>query len=73
MNWGSWTLLEESMFLSFIKENRDVFQGKELRRSHKIFRKMRGYIKTRSHEQCRSHHQKYEQRFQHCDELIEYL
>lgn len=34
---------------------------------------MAKYLKTRSSEQCRSHHQKYEQRFETSQKIISHI
>lgn len=40
-----------------------MFLDKEARRTQKIFREMGRTIKTRGADQCRSHHQKMENKF----------
>lgn len=49
---------EQKLYLDFIKVHSDVIQDKKARRSEKVYKNMANIIKTRSAEQCQSHHQK---------------
>ena len=44
-----------------------------MRRTHKIFKKMGKYVKSRSSEQCRSHHQKLELKLKSFDGIIKFI
>jgi len=59
---GNWEYNEDMRFMTFMIENRESFENKNLRRSNKVFKKMAKYVKSRCPEQCRSHHQKYERK-----------
>ena len=45
-------------YLKFITEKADLFKDIYTRRINKTYKLMSEFIKTRNHEQCRSHHQK---------------
>jgi hypothetical protein len=59
--------------MTFMVENRDSFENRDLRRSNKIFKKMARFIKTRCPEQCRSHHQKYEKKYATFDQIVSFI
>lgn len=59
--------------MNYMKQNRKIFEDKDSRRSNKIFRQMAKYLGTRSSEQCRSHHQKYEIRFITFDNIMVHI
>ncbi len=44
--------------MDFLKESKDVINDFKYRREMKIFKQMSQYVKTRTPDQCRSHHQK---------------
>ena len=68
-----WKIRQEEKFLQFMIKNRNIFEDREERRTKKIFKQMGKFIGSRSPEQCRSHHQKYEQRCDCFDNIIHYL
>ena len=45
-------------YLTFIRENTHLFKDIYTRRINKTYKMMSEFIKSRNHEQCRSHHQK---------------
>ena len=55
---GHWNLDESQRYYVFLTLNRKNFEKKGLRRSQKIFKEMSKFIRTRTADQCRSHHQK---------------
>ena len=55
---GLWTPIEQMAYINFLKERKQEMDISTLRRSHKIFILMSKEVKTRSADQCRSHHQK---------------
>ena len=54
-------------------KHEEIYRDKDLRRTHKIFKKMGKYVKSRSSEQCRSHHQKLELKLKSFDGIINYI
>lgn len=46
---------------------------KELRRTDKIFKEMAKFVKSRCPDQCRSHHQKMENKFPEFDDILNSL
>jgi hypothetical protein len=58
-NKSLWTLQENLKYVEFVQENMGLFDSsKENRRTIKINKLISQYVKTRSPDQCRSHHQK---------------
>ena len=55
---GLWNSIEQAAYIKFLKEKKPEMDVSTLRRSHKIFILMSKEVKTRSADQCRSHHQK---------------
>ena len=55
---GLWTPIEQVAYINFLKERKPEMDISTLRRSQKIFIMMSKVVKTRSADQCRSHHQK---------------
>jgi hypothetical protein len=55
---GKWTIEEQRVYIEFLKKNIEEMRGKVSRKSQKVFLKMSRLIKTRTPDQCRSHHQK---------------
>ena len=59
---GHWTFEESTRYFIFLTIYQENFGKKSLRRSEKIFKEMSRFIKTRTADQCRSHHQKMEKK-----------
>lgn len=59
--------------MDFMLANREIFVSKPMRRKCHIFKLMADFVKTRTSEQCRSHHQKYEIKFGQFSNIIEHL
>ena len=59
-NQSMWTLQENILYKQFLKENKKLFEPDQnrARKIMKINLLMSKYVKTRSSDQCRSHHQK---------------
>lgn len=55
---GKWTPSEQRLYIQFLKEHMEDMGNKVARKSNKVFLKMSKLVKTRSADQCRSHHQK---------------
>lgn len=62
-NIGHWKAEEQTLYLIFLKENREKFADREIRRLEKIFREMSRTVKSRGADQCRSHHQKMNKKY----------
>lgn len=58
MNCKKWTILENERYLEFVKTYGDLLNCPNRRKGEKVFMKMSNSVKTRSSDQCRSHHQK---------------
>ena len=56
-----------------MRSKRETFESRELRRSERIFCQMTKFLKSRSSEQCRSHYQKYELKFQTFDNIVAHI
>jgi hypothetical protein len=57
-NKGRWSLEEHKKYYDFIKTNRNLLLKNDRRRFNKVFMVMSNYVKTRTADQCRTHHQK---------------
>ncbi|KAM3133232.1 hypothetical protein pb186bvf_014660 [Paramecium bursaria] len=58
-NKGHWTQKEQRSFEMFLLKNESMMQDPDEKKQKKIFKLMSTYVKTRSPNQCRSHHQKF--------------
>ena len=55
---GKWTREEQRAYIQFIRENMSEMETKLMRKSRKVFLNMSKLVRTRTADQCRSHHQK---------------
>lgn len=55
---GKWTLNQIKQYIEFLKLYKAQISSFAERREIKIFKLMSNFIKTRTSDQCRSHHQK---------------
>jgi len=55
---GKWTVSEQKCYIKFIQANMEEMRCRIKRKSEKVFLQMSKLVKTRSADQCRSHHQK---------------
>lgn len=55
---GKWTREEQRAYIQFIRENMAEMETKLMRKSRKVFLNMSKLVRTRTADQCRSHHQK---------------
>lgn len=69
-HFGHWTLEENKRYHWFLEIHSQHFLNKHLRRMDKIFKSMALFVATREAEQCRSHHQKMEKKYDHSFQLI---
>ena len=60
-------------YLKFITRFEAHFRDKPIRKKKKIFHRMSNFIKSRTAEQCRSHHQKLEMKYDTHDKIIEFI
>ena len=70
---GLWTPVEQVTYINFLKERKEEMDISALRRSQKIFIMMSKVVKTRSADQCRSHHQKIIKYHNTIEEAIEFF
>ena len=69
-----WTAEENNKYVAFLMRFREVVEGeRQRRRKWHLNRIMSKHIGTRSHEQCRSHHQKMVKHYKNIDGIIEHL
>ena len=68
---GIWNINEMKAYLKFITRFESHFKGKATRKKKKIFQRMSNFIKSRTAEQCRSHHQKLEIKYETHKRIIE--
>lgn len=64
---GCWSTFENLKYVKFLVKNKTCIDFSASRRKKKIFLRMSDYIETRNADQCRSHHQKYSERFKTID------
>ena len=57
-NRGRWMVQERREYYIFLKIYSQFFITKDHRRNDKVFRMMANFIKSRTPDQCRTHHQK---------------
>jgi hypothetical protein len=57
-NKGRWSVEEHKKYHDFIKMNRNLLIKNDRRRYDKVFMMMSNCVKTRTADQCRTHHQK---------------
>lgn len=55
---GKWTGSEEMRYVNFLEKNGTLFEQQRTRKLCKVFIRMAKFIRTRTSNQCRSHHQK---------------
>lgn len=55
---GKWSGKEEVKYVKFLQENLEAMEDEQARKKSRIFVKMSKFMRTRSSDQCRSHHQK---------------
>lgn len=70
---GHWLPEENASYLSFLESFELSFKAKGLRRRDKVFKAMAKAIRSRDPEQCRSHHQKMEKKYETFEGLLEAL
>ena len=69
----NWNFQENSLYIEFLKENKRSFEDESTRRSSKIFLEMSLSLRTKSPEQCRTHHQKIMTKYGTLDMIIAYF
>jgi hypothetical protein len=57
-------------YVAFIDFNKDRMRSREKRRSNKFYQEMADFIVTRNALQCRSHHQKLEEKYTHAPKIV---
>ena len=71
---GPWTPEEDETYIAFLSVHKDIFCSQYKRRSSRIFVQLAKLLKTRSSEQCRVHHEKYEKKFDFdIEKIIDFL
>ena len=72
-NFGRWSGHEKARYYIFLVMHEPYFLRKGMRRNDKLFKMMSNFITTRSPDQCRSHHQKIEKKFEDVGQIISTL
>lgn len=67
---GKWSEEEHMKYIAFIDFNKDRMRSKDKRRSNKFYQEMADFIVTRNALQCRSHHQKLEEKYTHAPRIV---
>lgn len=57
-------------YIVFIDFNKERMRSKEKRRSNKFYQEMADFLVTRNALQCRSHHQKLEEKYNHAPKIV---
>lgn len=71
---GSWSLRENQTYLLFLSRYRRDFSSEEARRRSVVFNRLSKELHRRTPDQCRSHHQKLQNRFKNdIDRIIEFV
>ena len=70
---GRWSAHEEIKYCGFLKNNMQLLNDPQKRKTKKVFERMASALHSRDAEQCRSHHQKMMARFQGILKIIEHL
>lgn len=60
-------------YIAFIDFHRDRMRSKDKRRSNKFYQEMADFIVTRNALQCRSHHQKLEEKYTHAPKIVNFF
>ena len=72
-NRGRWTSEERREYYVFLRIYSHFFTSKEHRRIDKVYRMMANFIRTRTPDQCRTHHQKLEYKYHRTTKILEAL
>lgn len=71
---GSWSLQENRIYLDFLSKYRRDFSSEEARRKSVVFNRLSKELHKRTPDQCRSHHQKLQNRFHNdIDRIIDFV
>jgi hypothetical protein len=69
---GKWTITEQKIYISFLEENLEEMECRALRKTEKVYMKMAREVRTRTADQCRSHHQKVLKYHSSVEDIISY-
>ena len=67
---GSWALEENRIYLNFLESYKKDFENEVSRRKSTVFNRLSKALRKRTPDQCRSHHQKLQNRFHNNIEAI---
>ena len=67
---GSWSLEENKIYLNFLENYKKDFESEISRRKSTVFNRLSKALRKRTPDQCRSHHQKLQNRFHNDIEAI---
>lgn len=69
---GKWSATEQRHYVSFLEDNLSEMKSRAARKSQKVFLQMSRLVRTRTAEQCRSHHQKVLKSHETVEEIIRF-
>lgn len=69
---GKWSISEQKIYISFLEENLQEMGCRTLRKTEKVFMHMARQVRTRTADQCRSHHQKILKYHNSLQDIIDY-
>jgi hypothetical protein len=69
---GKWSATEQRHYVSFLENNLSEMKSRAARKSQKVFLQMSRLVRTRTAEQCRSHHQKVLKSHETVEEIIRF-
>jgi actin-like ATPase involved in cell morphogenesis len=61
---GNWAPEENLIYLKFLQGNKKDFVSEQERRKNKVFYRLSKILKKRTPDQCRSHHQKLQMKYE---------
>jgi hypothetical protein len=71
---GSWSLQENRIYLDFLSKYQRDFSSEEARRKSVVFNRLSKELHKRTPDQCRSHHQKLQNRFSNdIDRIVDFV
>ena len=71
---GSWSIQETKIYLKFLEDYTEDFSSETLRRKLTVFHRLSKALRKRTPDQCRSHHQKLQNKFNNdLDAIINFV
>jgi hypothetical protein len=70
---GKWSVEEHMKYIAFIDFHKDRMRSRDKRRTNKFYQEMADFLITRNALQCRSHHQKLEEKYTHAHKIVNFF